>query len=105
MPTPRKGPRFGRTPRTSASCWRTSPRRLFEAEHITTTEAKAKVLRPYAEHLITKAKKGGVHDRRQVIAKLHDKTVDAQALRRDRAPLRGAYRRVPAHPQAGSPPR
>ena len=40
-----------------------------------TTETKAKALRPYAEHLITKARRGTVHDRRQVIAKLHDKAV------------------------------
>jgi large subunit ribosomal protein L17 len=38
-----------------------------------TTETKAKVLRPYAERLISKAKRGGIHDRRQVIATIHDK--------------------------------
>ena len=42
---------------------------------IETTLPKAKMLRPYAEHLITKAKKGGVHQRRQVIAKIHDQNV------------------------------
>ena len=46
---------------------------LFEAEHVVTTETKAKVLRPYAERLISKAKRGGIHDRRQVIATIHDK--------------------------------
>jgi large subunit ribosomal protein L17 len=46
---------------------------LFEAGAITTTQAKAKALRPYAERLITKAKKGGVHQQRQVVARLHDK--------------------------------
>jgi large subunit ribosomal protein L17 len=46
---------------------------LFEVEHVVTTVAKAKALRPYAEHLITKAKRGGVNDRRQVIATMHDK--------------------------------
>jgi large subunit ribosomal protein L17 len=46
---------------------------LFEIGHITTTEAKAKALRPYAEHLITKAKRGSIHDRRNVIATIHDK--------------------------------
>jgi len=40
-----------------------------------TTETKAKALRPYAERLITKARRGTVHDRRQVVAKLHDKAV------------------------------
>ena len=48
---------------------------LFEAGDITTTVPKAKVLRPYAERLITKAKRGGVHERRQVIAKIHDQDV------------------------------
>jgi large subunit ribosomal protein L17 len=46
---------------------------LFEAGAITTTQAKAKALRPYAERLITKAKKGGVHQQRQVVARMHDK--------------------------------
>jgi large subunit ribosomal protein L17 len=48
---------------------------LFEAEAIVTTVPKAKALRPYAERLITKAKKGGVHRQRQVVATIHD--VDA----------------------------
>jgi len=46
---------------------------LFEAGHIVTTVTKAKVLRPYAEHLITKAKSGSIHDRRTVLSTLHDK--------------------------------
>ena len=40
---------------------------------ITTTEAKAKALRPYVEKLVTKAKHGGVHKQRQVVATIHDK--------------------------------
>ena len=48
---------------------------LFEVGHVVTTETKAKALRPYAERLITKAKRGGIHDRRQVVAKIHDKQV------------------------------
>ena len=75
MPTPRKGPRLGKDPAHQRLMLANLAASLFAAEHITTTEAKAKALRPYAEHLITKAKAGGVHDRRQVIAKLHDKTV------------------------------
>jgi large subunit ribosomal protein L17 len=46
---------------------------LFEHERIKTTEAKAKLLRPYAEKLITKAKKGDVHNRRQVLSLIEDR--------------------------------
>jgi large subunit ribosomal protein L17 len=70
---------------------------LFEAEKITTTVAKAKALRPYAERLITKAKKGGVHNQRLVIARLHDKDV-TQKLFSDIAPRytdrNGGYLRI-----------
>jgi large subunit ribosomal protein L17 len=48
---------------------------LFEHERIKTTEAKAKMLRPFAERLITKAKKGGIHDRRQVLSVIEDRKV------------------------------
>jgi large subunit ribosomal protein L17 len=48
---------------------------LFEHGRITTTEAKARVLRPVAERLITKAKKGDLHNRRQVLSTLKDKGV------------------------------
>jgi large subunit ribosomal protein L17 len=48
---------------------------LFEHERIKTTEAKAKMLRPFAEKLITKAKKGTVHDRRQVLSVIEDRNV------------------------------
>jgi len=48
---------------------------LFEHERIKTTEAKAKALRPFAERLITKAKKGTVHHRRQVLATIEDRDV------------------------------
>jgi ribosomal protein L17 len=48
---------------------------LFEHGSITTTEAKARVLRPIAEKLITKAKKGDLHNRRQVLKTIHNKAV------------------------------
>ena len=48
---------------------------LFEHGTITTTEAKARVLRPFAEKLITKAKRGDLHNRRQVMSVIRDKTV------------------------------
>ena len=75
MPTPTKGPRLGKDPAHQRLLLANLAAHLFEAEAIVTTEAKAKALRPYAERLITKARRGTVHDRRQVVAKLHDKTV------------------------------
>ncbi|MDQ3986430.1 MAG: 50S ribosomal protein L17 [Actinomycetota bacterium] len=48
---------------------------LFEHERVRTTEAKAKMLRPFAERLITKAKQGSVHDRRQVLSEIADRDV------------------------------
>ena len=75
MPTPRKGPRFGRDPAHQRLIMANLAASLFAAEHIVTTEAKAKALRPYAEHLITTARRGTVNDRRQVVARLRDKQV------------------------------
>ena len=75
MPTPKKGARFGRDPAHQRLIMANLAAHLFEAGAIETTLPKAKMLRPYAEHLITKAKKGGVHQRRQVIAKIHDQNV------------------------------
>jgi large subunit ribosomal protein L17 len=75
MPAPAKGARLGKDPAHQRLMLANLAASLFEAEHIVTTEAKAKALRPYAERLITKAKRGGVHDRRQVVATIHDKNV------------------------------
>ena len=75
MPTPTKGPRLGKDPAHQRLLLANLAAHLFEAEAIVTTEAKAKALRPYAERLITKARRGTVHDRRLVVAKLHDKDV------------------------------
>ena len=75
MPTPTKGPRLGKDPAHQRLLLANLAAHLFEAEAIVTTEAKAKALRPYAERLITKARRGTVHDRRQVVAKLHDRNV------------------------------
>src|SRR3954469_15777539 len=75
MPTPRKGPRLGKDPAHQRLMLSNLAASLFAAEHIVTTETKAKVLRPYAEHLITKAKRGSIHDRRQVVAKIGDKNI------------------------------
>ena len=46
---------------------------LVAAEYVVTTEARAKALRPVAEKMITKAKKGGVHNQRQVVSFIRDK--------------------------------
>jgi large subunit ribosomal protein L17 len=75
MPTPKKGPRFGRDPAHQRLIMANLAAHLFEAGYLVTTVPRAKALRPYAEHLITKAKVGGVHQRRQVIATIHDQDV------------------------------
>jgi large subunit ribosomal protein L17 len=72
MPTPKKGPRLGRDPAHQRLILANMASSLFEAGYLVTTVPRAKQLRPYAEHLITKAKKGGLHDRRRVIATIHD---------------------------------
>ncbi len=73
--TPRRARNFGGSSQHQKLMMANLAASLIAAEAIVTTEAKAKVLRPYAEKLITKAKKGGVHDRRQVIATIHDQDV------------------------------
>jgi large subunit ribosomal protein L17 len=97
MPTPRKGPRLGSGPAHQRQLMANLAAHLFEAEKITTTVAKAKALRPYAERLITKAKKGGVHNHRLVVARLHDKDA-TQKLFSDIAPRytdrNGGYLRI-----------
>ena len=75
MPRPKKGPRFGQNPAHQRLILANLAAHLFEAGHIVTTVPRAKALRPYAEHLITKAKHGGVHQQRQVIARIHDQSV------------------------------
>lgn len=71
--TPRKGRRFGGSASHQRLMMANLAASLFAAEGIVTTEAKAKALRPVAEKLITKAKKGGVHRHRQVVSFLGDK--------------------------------
>jgi large subunit ribosomal protein L17 len=75
MPTPRKGARLGGSPAHQRLILSNLATALFEHGRITTTEAKARVLRPVAEKLITKAKKGDLHNRREVLKTIHDKTV------------------------------
>jgi large subunit ribosomal protein L17 len=75
MPQPKKGPRLGSNPKHQRLMLGNLAASLFEHGRIRTTEAKAKALRPYAERLITKAKSGTVHDRRQVLSAIHDRDV------------------------------
>jgi len=77
MPTPKRGPRLGGSPAHQKQLLANLARDLYRHGRIKTTEAKAKALRPYAEKLITKAKRGDLHARRQVLSELHDRDVVA----------------------------
>ena len=77
MPTPKKGPRLGGSASHQKHILSNLASQLFEHGAITTTQAKAKVLRPYAEKLITKAKSGSVADRRAVAKDIPNKDVVA----------------------------
>jgi len=95
--TPRKARRFGGDAAHQKLMMANLAASLFAAEGIVTTEAKAKALRPVAEKLITKAKKGGVHRHRQVVSYLGDKEM-ASKLFSDIAPRyatrAGGYTRI-----------
>lgn len=81
MPTPKKGARLGGSPAHQRLIVSNLATALFEHGRITTTEAKARVLRPVAEKLITKAKKAelgtvqSLHNRREVLKTIRDKSV------------------------------
>ena len=75
MPTPKKGARLGGSSAHQKLILANLATSLFEHGRITTTEAKARVLRPHAEKLITKAKKGDLHNRRHVAAVIRDKGI------------------------------
>ena len=75
MPTPTKGARFGGSAAHERLLLANLATSLFEHNRITTTEAKAKRLRPLAEKLITFAKRGDLHARRQVMTVVRDKDV------------------------------
>ncbi|WP_457038301.1 50S ribosomal protein L17 [Geodermatophilus sp. SYSU D01176] len=75
MPTPTKGPRLGGSPAHERLMLANLATSLFEHGRITTTEAKAKRLRPLAEKLVTFAKRGDLHARRQVMSTIRDKDV------------------------------
>jgi len=76
--TPRTARRFGGNAAHQRLMMANMVASLIAAEGIVTTEAKAKAVRPIAEKMITKAKKGGIHNRRQVVAFLGDEEMAAK---------------------------
>lgn len=75
MPKPTKGPRLGGSSSHQQALLANLATSLFTHGRIKTTEPKARALRPYAEKLITHAKKGSLHNRREVLKKIRDKDV------------------------------
>lgn len=75
MPQPKKGYGLASSPSHQRHMLSNLAVSLFEHERIHTTQARAKLLRPYAERLITKAKRGTVHHRRQVLADIEDRAI------------------------------
>ena len=94
---PKKGPRFGGSASHQKAMMANLAASLFAAEAVVTTEAKAKALRPYAEKLITKAKKGGLHRYRDTLATMRDEDM-CNKLFHDIAPRyaerNGGYTRI-----------
>ena len=72
MPRPTKGKRLGGSPEHQRKILSNLTADLIEHEFVTTTHAKAKVLRPYAEKMITKARRGDLHARRTVLKKMQN---------------------------------
>ena len=85
MPTPKRGARIGGSARNQRHILSNLAAALFEHDSIKTTDAKAKLLRPYAEKLITKARSGTLADRREVLAQVPQKDAVAR-LFNDPAP-------------------
>ncbi|KGN33726.1 50S ribosomal protein L17 [Knoellia sinensis KCTC 19936] len=97
MPTPTKGPRLGGGPAHERLILANLVTSLFEHDSITTTESKAKRLRPLAERLITFAKRGDLHARRRVMTVVRDKGVVHRLfveVAPDMAERQGGYTRI-----------
>jgi large subunit ribosomal protein L17 len=97
MPTPTKGPRLGGGPAHERLILGNLAQALFENDRITTTQAKAKRLRPLAERLVTFAKRGDLHARRRVLAVISDKGVVHRLFTEiapDVADRQGGYTRI-----------
>jgi len=97
MPRPKKGPRFGGSPSHHKHMMSNMAASLFWEGRIETTLPRAKVLRPYAEKLITKARNGSLHDRRVILRHIEDtevvtKLFDEVAPRYTERP--GGYTRI-----------
>lgn len=75
MPTPKKGKRLGKSPSHQRKILSNLAASLIMEERVTTTSAKAKMLRPYVEKIVTKARRGDLHARRNVLAKIQDTEV------------------------------
>ena len=75
MPQPKRGPRLGGSPSHQRAILSNLAQELFWDERVTTTVAKAKMLRPYAEKMITKARRGSLHDRRLILKDIEDTEV------------------------------
>jgi large subunit ribosomal protein L17 len=75
MPRPRKGARFGNSGAHEKIILANLARALFTHGHVITTVAKAKAVRPLAEKLITKARRGDLHSRRTILKTIHDNAV------------------------------
>ena len=97
MPTPSRGPRLGGGPAHEKAILRNLSRALIEHGRVVTTEAKARRLRPFVEKLVTKARKGDLHSRRQALSVLQDRTI-VHRLFAEVAPLfserPGGYTRI-----------
>jgi large subunit ribosomal protein L17 len=97
MPKPTKGPRLGGGPAHERLMLANLAAALFTHNAITTTETKAKRVRPLAERLVTFAKRGDLHARRRVLSVIGDKTV-VHELFTEIAPLvaerEGGYTRI-----------
>ncbi len=97
MPTPTKGARLGGSPAHQRLMLANLATALFEHDRITTTEAKARRLRPVAERLVTFAKRGDLHARRRVMTTVHDKSVVHRLFTEiapDMAERPGGYTRI-----------
>ena len=75
MPRPKKGPRLGGSPSHQRKILANMAASLIAEERITTTEARAKMLRPYVEKMVTKARRGDLHARRMVLRKIQNNDV------------------------------